>query len=160
MSCALSGPLPAQQAPVVRPMLDADLSDILQIECAAYAFPWSRNIFKGCMREKYHCRVLELNRELAGYAIMSVAAGEAHLLNLCVVPGQRRTGLGNALLKAVLDVVREQHATTTFLEVRPSNTAARRFYEAWNFVEVGLRKNYYPADFGREDAIIMARETV
>ena len=160
MSCALSEPLPAQQTPLLRPMLETDLSDVLQIECAAYAFPWSRNIFKGCLREQYHCRVLELNGELAGYAIMSVAADEAHLLNLCVAPGQRRMGLGHTLLKTMLEVVRAQRAVTTFLEVRPSNTAARRFYEAWDFVEVGMRRNYYPADFGREDAIIMARETV
>lgn len=144
----------------LRPMAETDISDILQIECAAYAFPWNRNIFKGCLREDYCCRVLELDGEIAGYAIMSMGVDEAHLLNLCVDPGHHRMGLGDVLLKTMLDYARRQEAVTTFLEVRPSNATARRFYERRGFVEVGSRTNYYPARFGREDAIVMAREMV
>ena len=144
----------------LRPMAVTDLSDILQIECAAYVYPWSRNIFKGCLRDDYCCRVLELDGEIAGYAIMSIGRDEAHLLNLCVDPGQHRMGLGDCLLNFMLDFARNHKAETTFLEVRPSNETARRFYEKRGFVEVGMRTNYYPARFGREDAIIMARETV
>ena len=144
----------------LRPMAVTDLSDILQIECAAYAYPWSRNIFKGCLRDDYCCRVLELDGEIAGYAIMSMGRDGAHLLNLCVDPGRHRMGLGDCLLNFMLDFARNQKAETTFLEVRPSNEVARRFYEKRGFVEVGMRTNYYPARFGREDAIIMARETV
>ena len=144
----------------LRPMAVIDLSDILQIECAAYAYPWSRNIFKGCLRDDYCCRVLELDGEIAGYAIMSMGRDEAHLLNLCVDPGRHRMGLGDCLLNFMLDFARNHKAETTFLEVRPSNEAARRFYEKRGFAEVGMRTNYYPARFGREDAIIMARETV
>lgn len=142
----------------LRQMAEADLGGILQIECAAYAFPWNRNIFKGCLREDYCCRVLELDGEIAGYAIMSMGADEAHLLNLCVDPGHHGTGLGEILLNTMLDYAREQEAAATFLEVRPSNAGARRFYEKRGFVEVGARTNYYPSRFGREDAIIMARE--
>ncbi len=144
----------------LRPMVETDLSGILQIEYAAYAFPWNRNIFKGCLRDDYCCRVVELDGDLAGYAIMSMGKDEAHLLNLCVDPGRHRMGLGGYLLNFMLDSARKNKAETTFLEVRPSNTAARGFYERSGFVEVGLRANYYPAMFGREDAIIMARETV
>ena len=144
----------------LRPMVEADLSDVLQIEHAAYAFPWNRNIFKGCLREDYCCRVVELDGGIAGYAIMSMGVDEAHLLNLCVDPGHHRTGLGDVLLNTMLDYARKLEAVTTFLEVRPSNKAARQFYEKRGFVEVGLRANYYPARFGREDAIIMAREMV
>ena len=144
----------------LRPMAETDISDVLQIEHAAYAFPWNRNIFRGCLRENYCCRVVELDGGVAGYAIMSTGVDEAHLLNLCVDPGYHRTGLGDVLLNTMLDYAREQEAVTTFLEVRPSNKAARRFYEKRGFVEVGLRANYYPAKFGREDAIIMAREMV
>ncbi len=144
----------------LRPMAETDISDVLQIEHAAYAFPWNRNIFRGCLRENYCCRVVELDGGIAGYAIMSTGVDEAHLLNLCVDPGYHRTGLGDVLLNTMLDYARKQEAITTFLEVRPSNKAARRFYEKRGFVEVGLRANYYPAKFGREDAIIMAREMV
>ena len=144
----------------LRPMLETDIADILQIECAAYAFPWSRNIFRGCLRDDYCCRVVEMDGELAGYAIMSMGKDEAHLLNLCVDPDRHGMGLGDQLLKFVLDFARRHKAVSTFLEVRPSNMAARRFYESRGFVEVGMRTNYYPAQFGREDAIIMARETV
>ena len=144
----------------LRPMVETDISDILQIECAAYAFPWNRNIFKGCLREDYCCRVAELDGEIAGYAIMSMGADEAHLLNLCVDPGHHRMGLGDVLLKTMLDYARELEAVTMFLEVRPSNAGARGFYESRGFVEVGSRTNYYPARFGREDAIVMAREMV
>lgn len=144
----------------LRPMAETDISDVLQIEHAAYAFPWNRNIFRGCLRENYCCRVVELDGGIAGYAIMSTGVDEAHLLNLCVDPGYHRTGLGDVLLNTMLDYARKQEAVTTFLEVRPSNKAARRFYEKRGFVEVGLRANYYPSKFGREDAIIMAREMV
>ena len=144
----------------LRPMLESDIADILQIECAAYAFPWSRNIFRGCLREDYCCRVMDVDGEIAGYAIMSMGKDEAHLLNLCVDPDRHGMGLGDQLLKFVLDFARKHKAVSTFLEVRPSNEAARRFYERRGFVEVGMRTNYYPARFGREDAIIMARETV
>ncbi len=144
----------------LRPMAETDIGDVLQIECAAYAFPWSRNIFKGCLRDNYCCRVVELDGQIAGYAILSMGADEAHLLNLCVDTGYHRMGLGDVLLKNLLDYARTQGAVTTFLEVRPSNTAARRFYQSRGFVEVGSRPNYYPSRFGREDAIIMAREMV
>ena len=144
----------------LRAMVETDLSDILQIECAAYAYPWSRNIFKGCLRDDYCCRVVELDGEVASYAVMSLGKDEAHLLNLCVDPGRHGMGLGDCLLNFMLDFARNHNAETTFLEVRPSNEAARRFYEKHGFVEVGSRTNYYPARFGREDAIIMAQETV
>ena len=144
----------------LRPMMEPDIAHILQIECAAYTHPWNRNIFKGCLRDDYCCRVVEMDGGIAGYAIMSIGKDEAHLLNLCVDPNRHRMGLGDYLLKSMLDFAREHKAVTTFLEVRPSNSAARKFYERRGFVEVGMRTNYYPARFGREDAIIMARETV
>ncbi len=142
----------------LRPMLEADLGEILQIEIAAYAFPWNRNIFKGCLRDNYCCRVLELKGKIAAYAIMTLGAHEAHLLNLCVDPERQSMGLGDHLLKSMLDYAGKREAAATFLEVRTSNAGARSFYERRGFVEVGLRAGYYPAGFGREDAIIMARE--
>ena len=144
----------------LRPMVQTDITDILEIEYAAYPFPWNRNIFRGCLRDNYCCRVVEMDGEIAGYAIMCLGKDEAHLLNLCVDPGRHRMGLGDYLLQSMLDFAQQQNAVATFLEVRPSNSAAREFYARSGFVEVGMRTNYYPASFGREDAIIMTRETV
>ncbi len=155
MSAVLNDPLLN-----LRPMAEQDLNHILQIESKAYPFPWSRNIFRGCLRGGYCCRVLELDGMIAGYAVMSINKCEAHILNFCIDPGHHRMGLGGFLLKFMLDFAQNKKVATTFLEVRPSNKVARRFYEKGGFVEVGIKRNYYPAGSGREDAIIMAIETV
>lgn len=140
-----------------RPMDERDLADVLTIEKAAYEFPWSRVIFRDCLRVGYCCWVLESDDHIQGYSVMSVAVGECHILNLCVSPQSRGKGYGAILLDFMLDVARKHRADTAFLEVRPSNEAARRLYQQAGFDEVGLRRNYYPARFGREDALIMAR---
>lgn len=141
----------------LRPMTEADLPAVLLIERSAYRFPWSRAIFQDCLRVGYCCWVLERGSAVAGYGVMSVAAGESHLLNLCVEPGLHGIGLGHHMLTNLLEIARKHNADTAFLEVRPSNEAAKRLYMAAGFDEVGMRRNYYPAESGREDAIIMAR---
>lgn len=141
-----------------RPMLEEDLADILAIENAVYDFPWSHTIFRDCLRVGYCCWVLEAETGgIQAYGIMSVAAGECHILNLCVHPVVQGTGMGGRLLKFLLDLAHKHRADTAFLEVRPSNEAARQLYIREGFNEVGMRRNYYPARDGREDAIIMAR---
>ncbi|MEJ2760695.1 MAG: ribosomal protein S18-alanine N-acetyltransferase [Gammaproteobacteria bacterium] len=140
-----------------RPMDEQDLTAVLAIEGAAYEFPWGRIIFRDCLRVGYSCWVMERDGVIDGYSIMSVAVGECHILNLCVDPGSHGRGYGGVLLGFMLDIARKHQADTAFLEVRPSNEAAKRLYRQAGFDEVGLRRNYYPARFGREDAIIMAR---
>jgi ribosomal-protein-alanine N-acetyltransferase len=88
---------------------------------------------------------------------MSIAVGEAHLLNLCVSPQEQNQGIGRKLLEHVISVAKS-HADTMFLEVRPTNTAAIFLYESVGFNEIGVRKGYYPAKNGREDAIMFALE--
>jgi ribosomal-protein-alanine N-acetyltransferase len=141
-----------------RPMTEKDLEEVLRIEKAVYDFPWSETIFTDCLRVGYCCWV-SLNRsgDIDAYGIMSVAAGECHILNLCVHPRVQRLGIGKRLLNNLLDVARKHRADTAFLEVRPSNSKARLLYSNSGFNEVGMRRNYYPARDGREDAIIMAR---
>lgn len=141
----------------VRPMAESDLGSILAIEAAAYEFPWTLAIFRDCLRVGYCCWVLEHDGSPAGYGVMSVGAGESHILNLCIQPDLQGLGLGTYLLNCLLDIARGHNADTAFLEVRPSNDAAKRLYLRAGFDEVGMRRNYYPAPFGREDAIIMAR---
>src|SRR5690606_1063699 len=138
-------------------MQEADIPAVLAIETAAYDFPWSRVIFQDCLRVGYCCWVVERGLELAGYGVMSVSVAESHILNLCIRPEQQRAGLGRTLLGHLLGIARKHKAESAFLEVRPSNLPARRLYTRMGFEEVGMRRNYYPARLGREDAIIMAR---
>lgn len=140
-----------------RPMDEQDLDAVLAIEKVAYDFPWSRVIFRDCLRVGYCCWVMERDGVVDGYSVMSVAVGESHILNLCVNPGSHGKGYGAVLLEFMLEIARKHEADTAFLEVRPSNGAAKRLYGQAGFDEVGLRRDYYPARFGREDAIIMAR---
>lgn len=140
-----------------RPMSEADLREILDIERQAYDFPWSEGIFRDCLRVGYPCWVLEGNWRIDGYGVMTVAIGEAHLLNLCVRPEARRSGYGRAMLHQLLKIAHLHHAETVFLEVRPTNEAAQALYAGEGFCEVGYRRAYYPAHQGREDALILAK---
>jgi ribosomal-protein-alanine N-acetyltransferase len=112
---------------------------------------------RDCLRVGYSCWVCELGNDLVGHAVMSIAVGEAHLLNICVGPGWQGRGLGRRLLRRMLRIARERDADTMFLEVRVSNDAAQGLYEAEGFAEVGRRRDYYPARYGREDAIVYAK---
>ncbi|HIE54579.1 MAG TPA: ribosomal-protein-alanine N-acetyltransferase [Chromatiaceae bacterium] len=139
-----------------RPMRTADLDEVVAIEQEAYPHPWTRGIFADCLEVGYHCQVFELGGELVGYSLHSAAAGEAHLLNLCVAPRFQGQGIGRNILRQVLARAREQGADTLFLEVRVSNEIAQALYESEGFHEAGRRFDYYPADGGREDALIYA----
>lgn len=139
-----------------RPMAMSDIPDIQVIERSAYQFPWSNGVFKDCLRVGYSCWVLEVGASIEGYGIMSVAAPESHILNLCVRPGAQRRGHGEHLLRHLCAVARDDRAETTFLEVRPSNGVAIRLYERHGFRRVGTRRDYYPHLRGREDAFVYA----
>jgi ribosomal-protein-alanine N-acetyltransferase len=141
--------------PVLRPMREDDVPDVVQAERDSYAFPWSEPVFRDCLRVGYLCRVLEVDRQFAGYGILSTGAGEAHILNVCVRPEHRCRGLGRRLVTGLFDLARAAGAEDLFLEVRPSNTAAIRLYQSLGLAQVGLRRGYYQAANGREDAIVM-----
>ena len=137
-----------------RPMSLADVAAVASVERASYAFPWSEGVFRDCVRVGYFCRVIETAGEVAGYGIMSCGAGEAHILNICVRHDLRSGGVGRRLMLFLLDRARELHMQDVFLEVRPSNAVAIRLYETLGFARVGLRKGYYQAPGGREDALV------
>jgi len=142
-----------------RPMLYADLREVIAIEKRAYEFAWTEGIFRDCIRVGYHCRVLEVPHGLIqAYGVMSAAAGEAHILNLCVRPELQGRGLSRHVLGHLLDLAHDHAVQTVFLEVRPSNSHAVRLYTSAGFCEIGLRIGYYPAARGREDAMVMAKE--
>jgi len=140
----------------IRLMQAADLKAVAAVERAAYQFPWSLGIFRDCLLAGYHCLLLDVGGSVTGYGIMSIAAGEAHLLNLCVHPHAQRLGYGRKLLTYILELAEEEGAERVFLEVRPSNTTAQRLYRSVGFAQIGIRSAYYQADHGREDAIVLA----
>jgi ribosomal-protein-alanine N-acetyltransferase len=150
--------LPDAPAYGFRPMRMADLPVVMDIERRAYEFCWTEGIFRDCIAVGYRCHVILLDGHIAGYGVMSVAAGESHILNLCVDPGLRRRGLGRALLTYLLKDAVAAGARVMLLEVRPSNTAGIALYEQMGFKRIGMRKDYYPARGGREDAIMLERE--
>ncbi len=141
----------------IRPMHELDVPVVVAIEHDAYQFPWSEGIFRDCLRVGYVCRVVEAGEQMAGYGIMSLGAGEAHVLNLCVHPQLRRRGLARGLLAHLLDRARAAGMHEAYLEVRPSNTIAARLYRSLGFEQVGIRRGYYQATTGREDAQVLRR---
>lgn len=150
----LIGSLPEIQ---IRAMTEADLSAVVAVERSAYQFPWSEGIFRDCLRVGYTCRVVELAGEIIGHGILSVGAGEAHILNICVREEFRCRGVGRGLMDYLLERGRVSGMTEAFLEVRPSNTAAIRLYQSMGFRQVGLRRGYYQAVGGREDAAVLRK---
>jgi [SSU ribosomal protein S18P]-alanine acetyltransferase (EC 2.3.1.128) len=146
----------------IRPIRRGDLPAVLDIERRAYEFPWSEGVFRDCLRSAYGAwlAVGEDDGAARGYAVMSMAVGEAHVLNLCVDPGLQRLGIGRQILRHLMQVARAAGNTRMLLEVRRSNVAAQRLYQSAGFVRIGLRRGYYPAREGREDAWVLAFEIV
>lgn len=136
-------------------MAAADLDEVSAIESTVYTHPWTRGNFADSLKAGYHCSTLRIEGGLAGYFVLLVAAGEAHLLNLSVAAGYQRRGLGSLLLREVLRLGRRHEARHVFLEVRPSNAAALALYEVFGFKRIAERRGYYPAHGGREDALVL-----
>lgn len=139
-----------------RKMQEKDLPVIMEIETLVYSHPWSLKNFEDCLRGRsYRAKVLELNhRFLVGYGLLSVGAGEAHVLNLCVHPHYHRCGYGKRILNHLIMMAKREGTEAIILEVRVSNLSAIELYRQLGFSEVGIRKNYYPKENGREDGLI------
>lgn len=140
-----------------RPMRDTDVEAVMAIEKSAYEYPWTPGIFHDCLRVGYSCWVVTQHNPVDGYGIMTIGAGECHILNICIEPQLHNSGLGRAMLDHLLGLAVEYRADMAFLEVRPSNKAAIYLYDTMGFNNVGLRRDYYPASQGREDALILAK---
>ena len=141
----------------LRPMRELDVGAVVAIERQVYPFPWTAGIFSDCLRVGYHCAVLEFDVITVGYGIVASGAGEAHLLNVCVREEFRNRGFGRALMKHLMGLAAAAGGAVVFLEVRPANTGAIRLYEAMGFHQIGVRRGYYQAPGGREDALVMRR---
>lgn len=137
-------------------MTEADLPEVLAVETAIYSHPWTRGNFADSLRAGYQCWLWRRGAELVGYFILAAGGGEAHLLNLSIAPQCQRQGLGGRLLGEALRIARAEGARRLLLEVRPSNLAAQRLYARHGLRQIGLRRDYYPAHTGREDALVLA----
>lgn len=148
-----------KSAPVLAPMRERDLDEVMAIEGAIYTHPWTRGNFADSLRAGYACMTWRLDGELVGYFVLMAAAGEAHLLNLSIAAAWQRHGQGSALLKEAAALGRRLGASNMFLEVRPSNEAAQALYRRFGFRKVATRRDYYPAHQGRrEDALVLSLE--
>jgi ribosomal-protein-alanine N-acetyltransferase len=136
-------------------MTEADVPGVIAIERTAYQFPWSETIFRDCVRVGYLCRVAERGAQTIGYGVMSMGAGEAHVLNLCIRADHRCLGVGRRMLEHLLTRARSAQMRQVFLEVRPSNITAIRLYQSVGFRPIGVRRGYYQAVGGREDAAVL-----
>ena len=143
----------------LRPIRAEDLQQIMAIEETVYSFPWTPGIFRDCLRVGYCCWLMEVERTVVGYGVMSVVIDESHILNLCIHPDWQGKGLGRKLAERLLKLARQHGAETAFLEVRESNGPALALYGKLGFVEIGRRRDYYPAvGEQREDALVMSLE--
>jgi [ribosomal protein S18]-alanine N-acetyltransferase len=141
-----------------RAMQEGDLDAVLENELRAYAYPWTRGNFADCLSTRNDCRVAEYRQHIVGHGVLAVAAGEAHLLNVCISRDHQGRGFGRLLALHMLERAGHLAAGVVFLEVRTSNRVARSLYESLGFRTVGVRRDYYPAAFGHEDACVMALE--
>lgn len=140
-----------------RSMYFDDVARVVEIEQQAYDHPWTTGIFMDCIRVGYNCLVYLIDGQVQAYGLISIAAGEAHILNLCVAREFQGQGLGRKMLLKLLEIAEQEQVDSVFLEVRISNTIAAHLYEQEGFNRIGVRKNYYPDGDGKEDALVYAR---
>ncbi len=142
-----------------RPMHLIDVDAIMQIEPTIYSHPWTRGNFTDSLQSGYSAWVLLDSAQPAdtiiGYALLMMVLDEAHLLNLSIARHYQKQGLGRFLLEHMVQIAQNHHAKNMFLEVRMSNISAIALYENMGFNEMAIRRNYYPAKQGREDAVLM-----
>lgn len=140
------------------PMNERDLDQVAALEAGLQVFPWSRGNFADSLSAGYSAWVCRIGGELIGFSVVMLVIDEAHLLNIGVGERFQGRGYGARLLRNVMQVARQAGASTLFLEVRPSNDRAVELYRHFGFRQIGLRKGYYPAAIGREDALIFDKE--
>ncbi len=134
---------------------EAQLSQVACIESSVYAFPWSQGNFRDSLFSGYDCIGAWHGGELIGYVITMPTLEEMHLLNLAVRKDWQGNGVGSAILQHLIDEAAPTKCEVIYLEVRPTNIAGLRLYEKFGFRQLGLRRDYYPAVTGREDALFL-----
>ncbi|MDE2593693.1 MAG: ribosomal protein S18-alanine N-acetyltransferase [Burkholderiales bacterium] len=143
-------------------MTEADIPDVMAMESAACLHPvhaWSEDNYRSSMRAGYWVRVRcdAQTGQVVAVCVAMDGVEEMHLLNIAVDRSLHGLGVAQDLMKVLYGLCVQRGALTLWLEVRPSNARAKALYERQGFESVGVRKNYYPAEDGREDAIVMRR---
>ncbi|HLB41429.1 MAG TPA: ribosomal protein S18-alanine N-acetyltransferase [Gammaproteobacteria bacterium] len=142
---------------MIRDLLQSDLPQVIAIEHAAHVIPWADETFKMCFQPNYMGWVLELDKKIIGFIIVTMEDIECHILNLCVVPDYQRQGWGSKLLEYVLHDAKQCGISVIYLEVRRTNSRAISLYQKMKFHLVGERKGYYSVVSGQEDALVFAK---
>ena len=147
-----------------RRVSEKDIEIIAAIERDVYAFPWTPGNFRDALLAGYRfwgCwHQSAQGEELIGYAIIMLAVDEAHLLNIAVKREWQSRGIGRHMLHFSMEEARKHECVMLYLEVRPSNTSAIKLYESTGFRQWGVRRDYYPAHEGREDALFLGVELI
>jgi [ribosomal protein S18]-alanine N-acetyltransferase len=143
----------------LREMQQYDIAEVVAIEQAANRHPWSMKNFNDCLKAGHKAWVfVNDQQELVGYTIVQQVVDEAHLLNICVKPSLQGQGFGRKILDHVIDFANSVSSVLIVLEVRRSNDRAQQLYLQAGFNEMSVRKDYYPDEQGREDAILMGMD--
>ncbi|MBE1298819.1 MAG: ribosomal-protein-alanine N-acetyltransferase [Alteromonadaceae bacterium] len=132
-------------------------SDAFLLQETCHQFPWSEKVFVDCLTEPYFCEHLLVDGKVTGYYVGLLAAVEATLMDIGIAEQARGQGHGRKLLERFIEQCESRKALDCWLEVRASNAAALHLYRSYEFELIETRKNYYPADSGREDALIMKK---
>ena len=138
-----------------RRMRAADLADVASLEKSLYEFPWSLGNFRDSLNAGYDCWAVTHGETVVGYAVLMIALDEAHLLNIAIAREWQNQGIGLGFLRHMIEVARGASCQIVYLEVRPSNLAARHLYRKIGFQQIAIRPEYYPAAGGREDALFL-----
>ncbi len=144
--------------PIIREMSLVDVDRVILIEREIFLFPWTPTNFADSIKAGYQCRVMEHYDAVVGYGILMLGPDEGHLLTIGIAAKWHQRGLGTQLLQYFIDLARSKRLTSFLLDVRESNKSAIYLYQRMGFKQIGVRKGYYPAMCGREDALVMRLE--
>jgi len=144
----------------IKEMTLSDLNNIYDLEIKTYKYPWSKNILRGCVINKYDCFIATINKQIAGYLIAKISSPESHILNLTIDKNYRNNGIASQFLEMVILKCILLKSNIIFLETRLSNLPAISLYIKFGFKKIGVRKNYYKSKNGREDAVIFSMSVI
>lgn len=142
---------------LIRSACPDDLEAVAAIEAAGMQDPWNANQIAESLRD-HRVRVLVDDGRIVGFLIYSTVLDESELLQIVVSPECRKRGFGRMLMEDFFSELKKDGIVTSFLEVRESNAPAIALYKSFGFTAAGIRKNYYPAENGRENAVVMGAQ--
>ncbi len=144
----------------LREMHEDDLAEVIRLVSNASEFPWKPGNIIDSLNSSMDESFVLCDRHsglILAYAVVHFVLDESHLLNISVLKKRQGEGLGTSFLQQLMLLVQSRNSQQMLLEVRASNAAAIRLYEKQGFNKLAVRKAYYPASNGREDALLYCR---